>query len=265
MLMEEKRIREVRDEKEIRFRGGGETVDADELVGKLDSKRVNNFNKNITGQNEDGDNKAISFIPDELSGPRDDGNEYVAVDNFYTSGTNENVEDREFGRDTNRLDYFRVTSFDVHGDQSLPGIASYGGGGGTRRVPRGIAGKVEGEGIRALHGDNKAISFIPDELSGPRDDGNEYVAVDSFYTSGTNENVEDREFGRDTNRLDYFRVTSFDVHGDQSLPGIASYGGGGGTRRVPRGIAGKVEGEGIRALRWWEKCWLKLTCRDSSM
>ncbi|KAI3767917.1 hypothetical protein L2E82_18346 [Cichorium intybus] len=169
MLMKEKRIREVRDEKEIRFGGGGETVDADEHVGKLDSKRVNNFNKNITGQNEDGDNKAISFIPDELSGPRDDGNEYVAVDSFYTSGTNENVEDREFGRDTNRLDYFRVTSFDVHGDQSLPGIASYGGG------------------------------------------------------------------------------------------------GGGGTRRVPRAIAGKDEGEGVRSLRWWEKCWLKLTCRDSSM
>ncbi|KAI3515038.1 hypothetical protein L1887_13787 [Cichorium endivia] len=44
--------------------------------------------------------------------------------------TNEDSEDQEFGRDTNRHDYFRVTAFDVNGDDNLAGIASDGGGGG---------------------------------------------------------------------------------------------------------------------------------------
>ncbi|KAI3499981.1 hypothetical protein L1887_35795 [Cichorium endivia] len=93
--MAEQRGGEVRDEKDIRFGGGAgrsETIDADEDVGKQDSKRVNNFNKNITDQNEDGDNKAMQFIvADELSGPRDDGNAYVVTDSFYSSGMKENT------------------------------------------------------------------------------------------------------------------------------------------------------------------------------
>ncbi|KAI3767915.1 hypothetical protein L2E82_18344 [Cichorium intybus] len=83
------------------------------------------------------------------------------------------------------------------------------------------------------------------------------VRDEKDISSGMNENVEDLEFGRDTNRLDYFRVTSFDVHADQSLPGKSSYGGGGGTRRVPRAIASKDEGEGVQPLRWWETCSLR--------
>ncbi|KAI3781329.1 hypothetical protein L2E82_11340 [Cichorium intybus] len=47
--------------------------------------------------------------------------------------TNEDSENQDFGRDTNRHDYFRVTAFDVHGDDNLAGIARDGGGGrGTR-------------------------------------------------------------------------------------------------------------------------------------
>ncbi|KAL4560461.1 hypothetical protein LXL04_032613 [Taraxacum kok-saghyz] len=61
-----------------------------------------------------------------------------------------------------------------------------------------------------------------------------------------------QEFGRDTNRLDYFRTAPFDVHGDNHFStGIADYGGGrnrdhgtgrvdGGdmkTREVPNGFS----------------------------
>ncbi|KAI3515034.1 hypothetical protein L1887_13783 [Cichorium endivia] len=51
----------------------------------------------------------------------------------------------------------------------------------------------------------------------------------------TNEDSEDQEFGRDINRHDYFRVTAFDVHGDDNLAGIASDGGGGGGGTRDRG------------------------------
>ncbi|KAI3781330.1 hypothetical protein L2E82_11342 [Cichorium intybus] len=52
----------------------------------------------------------------------------------------------------------------------------------------------------------------------------------------TNEDWENQDFGRDTNRHDYFRVTAFDVHGDDNLAGIASDGGGGGGGTRDRGV-----------------------------
>ncbi|KAL4582518.1 hypothetical protein LXL04_007068 [Taraxacum kok-saghyz] len=89
--------------------------------------------------------------------------------------------------------------------------------------------------------------------------GVEQVVDNCSYTSAPNDNAENAEFGRDMNRLDYFRVTPLDVHGDQSVGrSIPSYGGANKTRRVPRAIAGVP-------LRWWEKWWLKLTCRDGCM
>ncbi|KAL4560455.1 hypothetical protein LXL04_032606 [Taraxacum kok-saghyz] len=50
-----------------------------------------------------------------------------------------------------------------------------------------------------------------------------------------------QEFGRDTNRLDYFRTAPFDVHGDNHFStGIADYGGG---RNRDHGT-GRVDGSG---------------------
>ncbi|CAH1421565.1 unnamed protein product [Lactuca virosa] len=53
-------------------------------------------------------------------------------------------------------------------------------------------------------------------------------------SSCVGEDSKNQEFGRDTNRLDYFSVAAFDVYGDDHLTGVASYGGGGGRR--DRGI-----------------------------
>ncbi|KAI3499982.1 hypothetical protein L1887_35796 [Cichorium endivia] len=52
----------------------------------------------------------------------------------------------------------------------------------------------------------------------------------SWGTFDASESSENQEFGWDTNRLDYFSVTPFDVFGDDHLTGIASHGGGGGSR-----------------------------------
>lgn len=88
--------------------------------------------------------------------------------------------------------------------------------------------------------ENQKCSLIPDELSGPGDN-------DVLY--GT-DNSGNKDFGRDTNRLDYFRVTTIDVHGNKGLSEIPSYGGG--TQTQQKSI------NGVRKLRWWKKimqCW----------
>ncbi|KAL4582692.1 hypothetical protein LXL04_007250 [Taraxacum kok-saghyz] len=55
------------------------------------------------------------------------------------------------------------------------------------------------------------------------------------------EDFENQEFGRDTNRLDYFRVTAFDLHGDDHLAGVSTHGGGTTDRGVVRG-GGRIDG-----------------------
>ncbi|KAI3767921.1 hypothetical protein L2E82_18350 [Cichorium intybus] len=50
--------------------------------------------------------------------------------NSLSGGFHGFVPDQDFGRDTNRLDYFRVTALDVNGDDHLNGNVSYGDGGG---------------------------------------------------------------------------------------------------------------------------------------
>ncbi|KAL7604381.1 hypothetical protein Lser_V15G19590 [Lactuca serriola] len=66
------------------------------------------------------------------------------------------------------------------------------------------------------------------------------------------EDYENQEFGRDPNRLDYFRVMPFDVFGDDHLTGIVGYGGGVGgrlDRGLVEGLIGSdtaVAGGGIR-------------------
>ncbi|KAI3767892.1 hypothetical protein L2E82_18321 [Cichorium intybus] len=82
-----------------------------------------------------------------------------------------------------------------------------------------------------------------------------YSVGDSSDGLCTYEDSENRDFGRDTNRLDYFSVAAFDVYGDDHLTGIGSYGGGGGTRDrdvvvdptpvQERGISTAVAGGGI--------------------
>ncbi|KAI3767916.1 hypothetical protein L2E82_18345 [Cichorium intybus] len=58
-------------------------------------------------------------------------------------------------------------------------------------------------------------------------DNQKFGGWGTFDASDVSEN---QEFGWDTNRLDYFRVSPFDVYGDDHLTGIASHGGGGGSR-----------------------------------
>nr|GEV21539.1 hypothetical protein [Tanacetum cinerariifolium] len=65
----------------------------------------------------DKENPKVNLLPDELSGPRgDDG----------ISEYGNKVENRDFGRDTNKHYYFSITAFDVEGNK---GVASHGGGG----------------------------------------------------------------------------------------------------------------------------------------
>ncbi|KAL4580644.1 hypothetical protein LXL04_016844 [Taraxacum kok-saghyz] len=59
------------------------------------------------------------------------------------------------------------------------------------------------------------------------------------------EDSDRHEFGRDTNRVDYFKVTAFDLHGDDQFTGIASHGGGGGGRLDPVGISANNGSEAV--------------------
>lgn len=72
---------------------------------------------------------------------------------------------QDFGRDTNRLDYFRVTAFDVYENDHLAGIANHGGGTRNRGVVVDPSTEAEIGGIRIRHG--------PVRLSA--DNGNEVV------------------------------------------------------------------------------------------
>lgn len=66
-----------------------------------------------------------------------------------------------------------------------------------------------------------------------------YYGYDSWESSDTKENLEILNFGRDANRLDYFRVTPFDVHGGNDLRGVANYGcGRGGGNSSNNGSGG---------------------------
>ncbi|KAK1432633.1 hypothetical protein QVD17_09531 [Tagetes erecta] len=85
----------------------------------------------------------------------------------------------------------------------------------------------------------------PDELSGPREDS----SSDLLYA---NDGLENKDFGRDTNRLDYFSLTTIDVHGNQGASEIPSYGSGGGSQIRRKSFVG------VRRLGWWnkiKKCW----------
>ncbi|KAI3767888.1 hypothetical protein L2E82_18317 [Cichorium intybus] len=62
------------------------------------------------------------------------------------------------------------------------------------------------------------------------------INIEKSSPPSKNKYGDSKEFGRDTNRLDYFRVTAFDVFDDDHLSGIAGHGGGGGGGRRDRGV-----------------------------
>ncbi|KAI3669484.1 hypothetical protein L6452_40720 [Arctium lappa] len=94
---------EVRDGRDLKFGGDGETI----------------------GSDADEDEKFVYHVCFKKA--REDRGSYFAM--------NEMMENLDFGRDTNRLDYFRVTAFEVNRDHDLNGIAGYGGGHKTRQLP----------------------------------------------------------------------------------------------------------------------------------
>ncbi|KAJ0534355.1 hypothetical protein HanRHA438_Chr09g0399961 [Helianthus annuus] len=97
---------------------------------------------------------------------------------------------------------------------------------------------------------------FPNELPGAQISHSSSRNVDGNFFG--NYNSENLDFGRDTNRLDYFSVTAFDICEKDETFGIASYGGGGGGSGK---LIGGDEVGGVRPLQWWKKCWLTLTCK----
>ncbi|KAD4888496.1 hypothetical protein E3N88_20569 [Mikania micrantha] len=74
-----------------------------------------------------------------------------------------------------------------------------------------------------------------------------------------------QDFGRDTNKHEYFSVRHFNVHGDDDLNGINGYGGGRGTRPRDNGVLEEPKlkhhrgdaGAGTKRGWWkmWFRCW----------
>ncbi|KAI3669488.1 hypothetical protein L6452_40724 [Arctium lappa] len=138
------------DEKILKVGGGGEIIDADEDVEGKDSSGddVLIADQISTGEVRDGEDGATVIdikaqaAPPNL--PRFEyswGETYTDIfnkvreerDRFFPEKS-ERVGSLDIRRDKNILDYFKVTPFNLHGDDNLKGIASYGGGGRTRRL-----------------------------------------------------------------------------------------------------------------------------------
>ncbi|KAI3669491.1 hypothetical protein L6452_40727 [Arctium lappa] len=122
-------IEEVRDGEDLKFGGDGETFGG-EVQGRRPPRTAHATAWNNKGQPlpRFGDWSEA----DEDAKPYTNIFNKVRKDRFYS--TDENVENLDFGQDANRLDYFKVAPFNLHGDDKLNEIASYGGGGRTRQL-----------------------------------------------------------------------------------------------------------------------------------
>ncbi|KAL7604383.1 hypothetical protein Lser_V15G19592 [Lactuca serriola] len=147
--MAEQKDGESRGEKTLKVCGGGEPINAGEEVEVANNgrPRVDPVGPNLIVQKQS--LKANSFVflsllllfsiasPKVSSDDRycDDGWESQWL-KYERKQDEDMVEEdlvwQEFGRDTNRLDYFRVAAFDVHEDNHVIGNGSYDYGGGRR-------------------------------------------------------------------------------------------------------------------------------------
>ncbi|KAL7607531.1 hypothetical protein Lser_V15G19586 [Lactuca serriola] len=134
---------------------------------------------------------------------------------FNRSFVGEDSKNKEFGRETNRLDYFSVAAFDVYGDDHLTGAASYGGGGGRRDGGIVLAPEQERGGATDVAGE-----AVVQRLEQERGDGGD---------SG----------GRRGRRL--MMGTRLEEERGSATAGA---GGGDRTREIPGGIFGNSGGDG---------------------
>lgn len=223
----EQRVGEVRVEKDLKLGDGGETIDAGEDVQKQDGNEHNDFSDNIL----DGNGMSLDGIAQSR---------YILQGDFGIGAgldPNENdVANLEFGRNTNRLDYFRVTPFDVFEDDNRRRIADYGGGDGRPQIPVGVSsnnGHVAGDGGRENLGIVVSPTlYLPERANNTDaragDIGPQLVAVGISSTTVSR--------GGGGGEVQKFEQES---------------GGGGGSERW---IGGGMVGVG-----WWEKLWLLFT------
>ncbi|KAI3669489.1 hypothetical protein L6452_40725 [Arctium lappa] len=154
--------------------------------------------------------------------------------------TKENVGSLDFGRDTNRLDYFRVTPFDVHESNDLRGIANYGGGFRTGQVSvenssyngRGGGGCRDGRSGRG-------------EMVGPR----LYREMGSTGASG----------GDRTRQVAVGIFANNDVGGGEVVvQRLEQERGGAATVDGSERWIDEEEGGGLVVAEWWNNWWLLL-------
>ncbi|KAI3767890.1 hypothetical protein L2E82_18319 [Cichorium intybus] len=278
-LMAEQIGGQVRNKKNLNFGSGGETIDADEGIKKVDSRAgavagdgdvwgglfsvdyFKNINSDLsaTGSGSYGGETFDGLLADEDLQFSDylnniiynsTGNEVAGTaprrlrlqlgcsvgDCSDGLGTNEDSENRDFGRDTNRLDYFSVAAFDVYGDDHLNGVGSYGGGGGTRDrdvvvdptpvQERGIPTAVAGGGIK--------IRRVPIGISANNgSDGGEAVVQ-----------TLEREMGSSGDGGGRCRVVAGTRRNQERASAIAGTGGGDISREVPVGILANIGSDG---------------------
>ncbi|KAI3767896.1 hypothetical protein L2E82_18325 [Cichorium intybus] len=151
---------EIRDKKTLKVSGNGDPVNTDEEVEEPDNGR-SKFDSTtavvpklaVRKQSLKAYRLAflsllllLSIAPSKVTSDHrcDDGWKGIGFKYNWEKDTNMveedllllNSDDHDFGRDTNRLDYFRVIAFDVFGDNQPTGNTSYDDGG--RRSDGGV-------------------------------------------------------------------------------------------------------------------------------
>ncbi|KAL8250809.1 hypothetical protein R6Q59_034502 [Mikania micrantha] len=128
-------------------------------------------------------------------------------------------EDQDYEWDTNRLDYFNVTSFNLHGDDNLTGVSTYGGG------------DMSGQVVDISS--NKIISVSNSDHDG---DGSQLIPLYKFVDTVNGDGDEVVE------KLEQERDGGEKVNGGEVVVHEKLTGGGG----------------GLVVIRWWQKWWLFL-------